>query len=261
MKSIKFLEEKGVNVKATLDVFGSADVYNVKLGNFLVDVHTKIKQLVVFMQNGDLTNYRDYVASMYNDARIYGFELLSQIAADHYNHANLGDQYYINTHINDLIQECNNTIITIQQYLNGTDEVVIKDANGRYEQDTILVIDDSNIVRNFVEKIFDEDYVVGTAKNGEEAIKILEANKDNSHIKAILLDLNMPKIDGFGVLEYMRENDLLKDMPVSIISGDSSKPTIDRAFTYDIVDMLGKPFNTNSVKTVVEKTLMYKSEK
>ena len=47
-------------------------------------------------------------------------------------------------------------------------------------------------------------------------------------------------------------------MPVSIISGDSSKETIDKAFTYDIVDMLEKPFNDNSVKMVIEKTLIFK---
>jgi DNA-binding NtrC family response regulator len=47
-------------------------------------------------------------------------------------------------------------------------------------------------------------------------------------------------------------------MPVSIISGDSSKETIDRAYTYQIVDMLEKPFNDQSVKMVIEKTLMVK---
>ena len=58
----------------------------------------------------------------------------------------------------------------------------------------------------------------------------------------------------------MRENNLLQKMPVSIISGDSSKETIDRAFTYDIVDMLGKPFNDQNVKMIIEKTLMVKDK-
>ena len=80
---------------------------------------------------------------------------------------------------------------------------------------------------------------------------------DNDYIEAILLDLNMPKVDGFGVLEFMRQNDLLERMPVSIISGDSSKETIDRAFTYKIIDMLSKPFNEQNIKSVVEKTLIY----
>jgi FixJ family two-component response regulator len=47
-------------------------------------------------------------------------------------------------------------------------------------------------------------------------------------------------------------------MPVSIISGDSTKETIDRAFTYQIVDMLEKPFNDQSIKMVIEKTLFFK---
>ena len=68
----------------------------------------------------------------------------------------------------------------------------------------------------------------------------------------------MPKVDGFAVLDFMKENGLLSKMPVSIISGDSSKETIDRAYTYQIVDMLEKPFNDQSVKMVIEKTLMVK---
>ena len=56
----------------------------------------------------------------------------------------------------------------------------------------------------------------------------------------------------------MKKNNLFLKIPVSIISGDSSKETIDRAFTYQIVDMLGKPFNENDVKRVVERTLYFK---
>ena len=97
------------------------------------------------------------------------------------------------------------------------------------------------------------------AKNGEEAIKIIDANKNNNFIEAILLDLNMPKVDGFAVLEYLRQNDLFEKIPVSIISGDSSKETIDKAFTYEIVDMLGKPFNEQSVRSIVEKTIFRKN--
>ena len=66
----------------------------------------------------------------------------------------------------------------------------------------------------------------------------------------------MPNVDGFGVLEHMRSNGLLEKMPVSIISGDSSKETIDRAFTYNIIDMLSKPFTDSSIALAVEKTLM-----
>ena len=126
-----------------------------------------------------------------------------------------------------------------------------------FTRKTILVADDSNIIRNFVKRIFSDKYYVATAEDGEEAIRIIKANKDNDFIETILLDLNMPKVDGFAVLDYMRENHLFRKMPVSIISGDSSKETIDKAFQYEIVDMLGKPFNEQNVKSVVEKTLIY----
>ena len=62
----------------------------------------------------------------------------------------------------------------------------------------------------------------------------------------------------FKVMQYMKENNLFSKFPVSIISGDSSKETIDKAFKYQIVDMLGKPFNESSIRSAVEKTIYYK---
>ena len=129
-----------------------------------------------------------------------------------------------------------------------------------FDKKTILVVDDSNIVRNFVKRSFDDRYNVASAEDGEEAIKIIEANKDNDMIETILLDLNMPKVNGFEVLEYMKNNNLFKKMPVSIISGDSTKETIDKAFTYQIVDMLSKPFSDQNVKAVIDKTIIYKTQ-
>lgn len=65
----------------------------------------------------------------------------------------------------------------------------------------------------------------------------------------------MPNVDGFEVLDYFKNHDLFKQVPVSIITGDSSKEVIDRAFTYPIVDMLQKPFNEVNIKNIVEKTI------
>lgn len=121
-----------------------------------------------------------------------------------------------------------------------------------------MVADDSNIVRNFVSRIFSDTYKVGVAKDGKEALDIIKANQGNDSIKAILLDLNMPEVDGFAVLDYMKKNKLFTKMPVSIISGDSSKETIDKAFTYQIVDMIKKPFNDIDIKRVVERTIYFK---
>ena len=264
MKSIEFLEKNGVDIKKSLELFGDVNTYNDTIGEFLVGIHSKIKDLITFMQNKDMPNYAIYVHSMKSDAKYFGFTKLADMAYQHELKSKAGDLYYITEHINDLINETNSAIVLIQEYMNGTEEElempIISDNEDEYSSETILVVDDSNIVRNFVKRIFAEKYNVGSAKNGEEAIKIIEANKDNDNILAILLDLNMPIKDGFAVLEYMRENNLLNKMPVSIISGDSSKETIDRAFTYDIVDMLGKPFNDQNVKMIIEKTLMVKGK-
>jgi len=273
MRNIKFLEENGVDVNKSLELFGNANTYNETIGEFLVEIHTNINELIKFMNSSDMANYSIYVHSLNSDAKYFGFTKLAEMAYEHEMKSKAGDLYYVTSHINDLIKETNNTILLIQEYMNGSDETTEtqqettpqQEASAPlgevYDRKTILVVDDSSIIRNFVKRIFSETYNVGAAENGEEAINIIKANKDNDFIEAILLDLNMPKVDGFAVLDYMKENDLLKKMPVSIISGDSSKETIDKAFTYQIVDMLEKPFNDQSIKMVIEKTLFYKEMK
>ncbi|MBR1937072.1 MAG: response regulator [Bacilli bacterium] len=265
MKSIQFLKDKGVDVDKSLELFGDINTYNDTIGEFLVGIHNKIKNLIDLMNKGDMQNYSIIVHSMKSDCKYFGFMKLANLAYEHEMKSKAGDLYYVTNHINDLIFETNNTIKLIQEYMNGEDEKEVEqleDVNPDvYNKKTILVVDDSNIIRNFVKRVFSDEYNVGTANDGDEAIKIIKANKDNDFIVTILLDLNMPKVDGFAVLDYMKENKLLKKMPVSIISGDSSKETIDRAFKYEIVDMLEKPFNDQSVKMIIEKTLIYKDMK
>ena len=101
---------------------------------------------------------------------------------------------------------------------------------------TILVVDDSSIVQNVIEKALIDNYVILKANDGYEAVKIIIAN--DKKISGILLDLNMPKYDGFMVLDYLKDNNLLKEIPVSIISGDDTKETINKAFSYDIIDKM-----------------------
>ena len=265
MKSIQFLKDKGVDVDKSLELFGDINTYNDTIGEFLVGIHNKIKNLIDLMNKGDMQNYSIIVHSMKSDCKYFGFMKLANLAYEHEMKSKAGDLYYVTNHINDLIFETNNTIKLIQEYMNGEDEKEVEqleDVNPDvYNKKTILVVDDSNIIRNFVKRVFSDEYNVGTANDGDEANKIIKANKDNDFIVTILLDLNMPKVDGFAVLDYMKENKLLKKMPVSIISGDSSKETIDRAFKYEIVDMLEKPFNDQSVKMIIEKTLIYKDMK
>lgn len=121
----------------------------------------------------------------------------------------------------------------------------------------IIVADDSLIIQNIVEKALKDDYEVLKASNGREAIDFITKDKDKK-ICCMLLDLNMPEYDGFMVLNYFKNNNLFNRVPVSIISGDDSKETIEKAFTYDIVDMLNKPFSSDNIKNVVNKTISEK---
>ncbi len=118
----------------------------------------------------------------------------------------------------------------------------------------ILVADDSKIISNIVERAFKDQYEVLVAQNGKEAIEMIKNNIDDS-ILGVLLDLNMPEVDGFAVLDYFKDNNLFKRIPVCIITGDVQKDRIDRAFNYDIVDVLAKPFTFDSVREEVEKII------
>lgn len=120
----------------------------------------------------------------------------------------------------------------------------------------IIVADDSMIVRNIIEKALKDDYVVLKASNGKEAIKHITDKKYD--IVGMLLDLNMPESDGFMVLNYFQNNNLFKKYPIVIISGDDTKETIEKAFTYNIVDMLNKPFSSDNIKNMVNKMLHFK---
>ena len=116
----------------------------------------------------------------------------------------------------------------------------------------ILVADDSKIIGNIVTRAFSNEYEVVIAYNGKEALDIIRNNVDDSLV-GILLDLNMPDVDGFAVLDYFKENNLFKRIPVCIITGDVEKEKIDRAFTYKVVDVIPKPFTIENVRNVIEK--------
>ena len=281
MKDINFLTSKGVDIKSSLELFGDIDTYNKTLGEFIFSAPEKLQKLENYKNNKDMGNYTIYVHSLMSDSKYFGFNELSVVASNHEVKSRMGDVLYIQQNFPSLQTAVSNAVAIANEYLNDTPPagaatssnqaatagaaqqapatVQTAPAGGEvYDKATILVVDDSNIIRNFVKRIFSDRYNVGSAKNGQEAINIIYANKDNDFISAILLDLNMPGVDGFAVLEYMKENDLFSKIPVSIISGDSSRDTIDKAFTYTIVDMLGKPFTENDVKRILDKTILYK---
>ncbi len=112
----------------------------------------------------------------------------------------------------------------------------------------ILAVDDSDIILNFIEKSLKDKFAVTKAHDGHVAIEILKAND----VYAILLDLNMPESNGFEVLSYLEANNLIEKIPVIIITGDDNKETIEKAFSYPILDVLNKPFTIDNMNRVVD---------
>lgn len=114
----------------------------------------------------------------------------------------------------------------------------------------ILVVDDKGMNRYMLGGIFREQYEIIEANGGEMAIQKIEEYKNEFAV--ILLDIIMPGIDGFGVLDYLREHDMLDIAPVVIVTDDSSEQTSVRAFEYHVADMVIKPFEPRIIKRRVQ---------
>ena len=114
----------------------------------------------------------------------------------------------------------------------------------------ILVVDDKSIDRYMIGGIFRDEYDIIEAAGGQEAINIIAAEHDALAI--VLLDIIMPGINGFGVLDYMSEKNLLDSLPVVITTDDSSEETSIEAFKRGGTDMVFKPFEPCIIKKRVQ---------
>ena len=114
----------------------------------------------------------------------------------------------------------------------------------------ILIIDnDLKLVEKYDEFFRDEKSIeiVGKTYNGKEAIEFIESNTD---FDLIILELVLPIIDGFEVLDYLEEHNIKKK--VIITSSFKSKEVIKKIYDYDVEYFLFKPFNLNRVKNVIQ---------
>lgn len=258
MKDVNLLISNGVNVEKSLELFGDMATYDDTLTEFLAEVEEKLSKIKAFKEQGDMANYSILVHSLKSDARYFGFESLAEQALNHELQSKANNLYYVTDNYESLINEANRIITLVKQYMGQEVSVESKEAPVTKEH-SILVVDDSSVIINFVHNIFDAHYNVLVAKDGQEAINYIESDQRKS-IVAMLLDLNMPNVNGFEVLEYFKQNDLFSSIPVSIITGETSKEGISRVFTYPIVDVLNKPFNEINVKNILEKTISMRAE-
>lgn len=117
------------------------------------------------------------------------------------------------------------------------------------EKNTLLIVDDYEFNRYMLCDCFGDRNII-QAENGFKAIEEYERHKDE--ICAVLTDLMMPVLDGFGLLEYFQKNKYSSEIPVFVISADSSQKSLNKAFELGAEDVINKPFNIRFVKKRVE---------
>ena len=117
----------------------------------------------------------------------------------------------------------------------------------------ILIVDDSEMNREILTGMLEDEYDIVEAEDGEKAIDILEEGRYGFSI--VLLDITMPKLDGFGVLKVMQERNWLKELPVIIISAETSNEYIGRAYEMGASDYFSRPFDARIVISRVRNTI------
>lgn len=110
----------------------------------------------------------------------------------------------------------------------------------------ILIVDDAEINREILREMLGGDYRIVEASNGKEALAILRDS--GTDISLVLLDMVMPEMDGLELLEIMGKNGMLSDIPVIMISADSSQETTHRAYELGVTEFIGRPFDSVVVR-------------
>ena len=121
------------------------------------------------------------------------------------------------------------------------------------EKSKILLVDDSKMNRMMLTEILGDSYHILEAENGRECLETLQAEAGN--IALVLLDINMPVMDGFEVLTAMNRNHTIEDTPVIMISSDDSDAAIRKSYELGASDYVNRPFDARIVYRRVTNTI------
>ena len=290
MKDVNILKNHGVDVDKALELLGDMGMYNEVMNDFLSMIDEKINLLNKYKSINDMTNYAIEVHSLKSDVRYLGFMALGDLAYELELKSKENDIATVSAKHDNLINEVNKMIDLCKQYLNiqtpaevpaapatvspqvvtntaqmdpmsqalmFQDNRPVEDISNETTQKNgiILIVDDSEMVANFVKKVFNAKYEVVICKDGNEAIEFCKNDENRAKIKSCLLDLNMPNVDGFHVLEFFKQNNYFVKLPVVVISGVENQDLLRRASSYPIIGILSKPFNERDVTMSVNQCL------
>lgn len=121
------------------------------------------------------------------------------------------------------------------------------------KKQTILIVDDSEMNRDLLVDILENQYDLIEAENGVKAIEILAEQREA--ISLVLLDIMMPEMDGFGVLSHIYQNHWNESFAVIMISADDSPVNIKRAYDLGAFDYISRPFDAAIVQRRISNTM------
>ena len=122
----------------------------------------------------------------------------------------------------------------------------------RDQRRLVMIVDDSVTVRKVTSRLLERNgYDVITAKDGVDAIEQLENVKPD----LMLLDIEMPRMDGFEVTNLVRHHELHRDLPIIMITSRTGEKHRERAFSLGVTDYMGKPFQESDLLVNIEALL------
>lgn len=124
-----------------------------------------------------------------------------------------------------------------------------------FKKPTILVVDDMTTTLLLIHDLLKDTYEVKIAKSGTKALEILESPND---IDLILLDIEMPDINGYDVCKRIKNNETIKNIPIIFITGRTSQEDEEYGLNLGAIDYITKPFNKAIVKLRIKNYLNLK---
>ncbi len=123
----------------------------------------------------------------------------------------------------------------------------------RQAKERILIVDDSEMNRSILADMLSDEFETEEAEDGEAALAVLAGGADRFSL--VLLDIVMPKADGFAVLAEMKKRGMMEDLPVIMVSSETASEQIERAYELGATDFIMRPFDASIVHRRVLNTI------
>ena len=125
---------------------------------------------------------------------------------------------------------------------------------GPKRRQKILIVDDSEMNRSILVDMLGGEYDTIEVEDGLKAVGVLQ--RQGAEISLVMLDIVMPEMDGFGVLEVMNQRRWIESIPVIMISAETASDRIDQALELGVTDFISRPFDARVVRRRVVNTLL-----